>query len=76
MGGGDIKLIFLIGLYLGWEKTLLTLLLACIIGIIGGSIQLRKQEDVYFAFGPYIAIAAVLSLLLGDGLIGWYVSLF
>ena len=76
MGGGDIKLLFIVGLYLGWEKTLLTLLFACIVGIIGGTIQLRRQEGGYFAFGPYIAIAAVLSLLIGDGLIGWYLSLF
>jgi prepilin signal peptidase PulO-like enzyme (type II secretory pathway) len=76
MGGGDIKLLFIVGLYLGWEKTLLTLLFACIVGIIGGTIQLRRQEDGYFAFGPYIAIAAVLSLLIGDGLIEWYLSLF
>lgn len=76
MGGGDIKLLFVIGLYIGWQNCLFAILLACIIGIIGGSIQIRRSKDVYFAFGPYLAIGAVLSLLIGDSVIGWYMSLF
>lgn len=76
MGGGDIKLLFVIGLFIGWQNTLLTIFIACIIGIIGGYIQMKKSEEVYFAFGPYLAVAAVLALMLGDGLIAWYMSLW
>lgn len=76
MGGGDIKLLFVIGLYLGWEKTLLAVFFACVLGIIGGTIQKRRSEDVYFAFGPYLAAASALSLWIGDALIGWYLGLF
>lgn len=76
MGGGDIKLLFVIGLFIGWQNTLLAILFACIIGIIGGSIQMRKSEEIYFAFGPYLAVAAVIALLIGDGLIEWYMSLW
>ena len=77
MGGGDIKLLFVIGLYVGWQNCLLTLLFACIIGIIGGYIQMQKEEeDVYFAFGPYLAGAGVLALWVGECLIQWYMSLW
>lgn len=75
MGGGDIKLLFVIGLFVGWEKNMLCILLACILGIIGGYIQIRNEESKYFAFGPYLAASAVLSLLVGDAVIGWYMSL-
>ena len=76
MGGGDIKLIFVIGLYIGWEKSLLMLFVACVIGIIAGCIQMRKENENYIAFGPFLSAAAVISMLIGDGLIGWYLSLF
>ena len=74
MGGGDIKLIFVTGLYLGWKNNLLMMLVACIVGIIVGLIQ--TKDESYFPFGPSIAIAAVFCLLFGDSIIGWYLSLF
>lgn len=40
MGGGDIKLFFVVGYYLGWSLTLLTLIFACIIGIVFGTIAI------------------------------------
>lgn len=44
MGGGDIKLLFLSGLYLGWQKNLLCLLLACFLGLIFGAVVLHRKE--------------------------------
>ena len=80
MGGGDIKLLFVTGLYLGWERNLLAIFLACIIGIVIGMVQMRKKEDEaemeYFPFGPSIAVGAVLSLWIGEPIIEAYVSLF
>ena len=83
MGGGDIKLIFVTGLYLGWEKNLLMMLVACIVGIVVGLAQAKEEtvseeteEGNYFPFGPSIAIATVLCAFLGDAIIGWYISLF
>lgn len=81
MGGGDIKLLFVTGLYLGWEKNLLAIFLACIIGIVIGVIQMRKQdakteEGEYFPFGPSIALGAVIAMLIGDQVIGAYFALF
>ena len=91
MGGGDIKLLFMTGLYLGWKGNILCLFAACIIGIIFG-LTLNKQagleteteaadadEEITagaFPWGPSIAIAAWLVLLFGNRLINWYLSLF
>jgi len=92
MGGGDIKLIFVTGLYLGWEKNLLMMLVACIIGIVVGLSQAKgeisedesqavseeteEMEGDYFPFGPSIASATVFCMFFGDRILSWYLSLF
>ena len=65
MGGGDIKLLFVTGLYLGWEKNLWMLLIASMIGVVVGMIKAREKEcneEGYFPFGPMIAIATVICM--------------
>ena len=74
MGGGDIKLLAVLGLYLDWRHMLLTVLAACLMGIVGGAIGRKKGKP--FPFGPYIALAAVLVRLAGEPVIGWYMGLF
>ena len=83
MGGGDIKLLFVTGLYLGWARNILVIFFACIIGIIVGSMQQRKmiteeedaEETFYFPFGPSIAVSAVLVFFIGEPILNWYLSL-
>ncbi len=74
MGGGDIKLLFVTGLYLGWMGNLLCLILACIIGI-GFGLCARKK-DAPIPWGPSVALAAWLCSLVADRLIGWYLGFF
>ncbi|MEK3954133.1 prepilin peptidase [Psychrobacillus sp. FSL K6-1464] len=79
MGGGDIKLFFVIGLVLGWVPTLLTLFLASIIGTVIGVISLRRTKQgrkTPIPFGPSIAIAAIIVYFYGESLVDWYVNLF
>lgn len=85
MGGGDIKLLFVTGLYLGWARNILVVFFACIIGIVVASIQQKKaikeepseeEQPFYFPFGPSIAISAVLVLFFGNKILNWYLSLF
>ncbi len=79
MGGGDIKLVFVTGLYLGWQLNLLMLLFACIIGIVFAYVQLQKEEEgegTAIPFGPSLAIGSILTMLVGEGLLTWYLSLF
>ena len=80
MGGGDLKLLFLTGLYLGWLENLLCLLLACLLGIVFGlATQKRRaaRENAHLIpWGPSIAAAAILTLLFGDAVTSAYLSLF
>ena len=79
MGGGDIKLFFVIGLVLGTQLTLLTLFLAALIGSIVGIIHLRRTRQgrkTPVPFGPSIAAAALICYFYGQPLVGWYLTLF
>lgn len=83
MGGGDLKLIFMNGLYLGWAKNILCIFIACVIGIIVGLATKKQREEndeledkKIFPWGPSIAAAAYLTVLAGDSILNAYLSLF
>lgn len=79
MGGGDIKFVAALGLWLGWQYTLMTLLLAFLIGGVFGiiilALKIRERKDV-IPFGPFIAIGAWISLLYGVDLLKFYIRWF
>ncbi|MCD8509094.1 MAG: prepilin peptidase [Bacillus sp. (in: Bacteria)] len=78
MGGGDIKLFGVLGIILGLTGTLLTLFIASFIGAIFGiiGILLKKlQRGKPMAFGPFIAISALISYYFHEQLLSWYFSL-
>lgn len=75
MGGGDIKLMAMIGAFLGWKYTLMTIVVGSVLGAAVGVtlILLRlKKRGEYIPFGPYLATGAVLSLIAGDRLLALY----
>ncbi|MER2000775.1 MAG: prepilin peptidase [Lysinibacillus sp.] len=79
MGGGDIKLFFLIGLVLGTIHTLLTLFLASLIGMFVGIVVLKLRgqgRKTPVPFGPSIAIAAIIVYFYGQQIIDAYIGLF
>jgi len=79
MGGGDIKLFFVIGWVLGMIPTLLTLFVAAFIGMIAGFIELKiKNADkkTPVPFGPSIAAASLIVYFYGDIILEWYTNLF
>jgi leader peptidase (prepilin peptidase)/N-methyltransferase len=79
MGGGDIKLMALIGLAAGAERAVLTLLFASLIGLAaGGLLRLAGKFDGsrFLPFGPAILPAAMFSWLYGQEFLAWYCSLF
>ncbi|WP_431029595.1 prepilin peptidase [Lysinibacillus sp. LZ02] len=79
MGGGDIKLFFLIGLVLGTVNALLTLFLASVIGMVIGVMVLKVRgqgRKTPVPFGPSIAIGALITYFYGSQLIEWYWQLF
>jgi leader peptidase (prepilin peptidase)/N-methyltransferase len=78
MGGGDVKLLAMIGAFLGWKAVILTILLGSLIGSITGIIiMVLKGKDFKYAipFGPFLSLGAVISLSYGENLIRWYLYL-
>ncbi len=74
LGGGDIKLFAVAGLYLGFIGTLFGMLLACVLGLLCVVIA-RKGKGERIPFGPAIAAATVIMLFWGGGFINWYLGL-
>ena len=74
MGGGDIKLMAMIGAFLGWEKAILTFLIAPFFGAIVGGVQKWRTGNSTFPYGPYLVLAALIALFFGDSLIPWLLN--
>ncbi len=78
MGGGDVKLLAMIGAFLGWRAIPVTLMIASLSGTaLGFAMMLRSGEGRQMAipFGPFLAVGAVAALFAGDPLIEWYLNL-
>lgn len=78
MGAGDMKLFFILGIVLGWKEVLFTLFLASLLGACIGLIlrfirKVGRRQPI--PFGPYIALAAIISYFHGDALISAYLHL-
>ncbi len=77
LGGGDVKLYFVIGLYLGLLGTLFSLIIACIIGLLFALFRkVIKHKDGQIPFGPSIALSAPIMLFFGEFLVNGYLNLF
>ena len=69
MGGGDIKLLAMVGAFFGWQSLWFILLAASLLGaIVGISVMISKGEDMKYAvpFGPFLSIAAVAYIFFGE----------
>ena len=80
MGLGDVKMMFMVGAYLGWRLTILTIFLGVLTGSIAGVglMAKRKERDMQMQlpFGIFLGIGSILALLLGSRIIEWYISKF
>jgi leader peptidase (prepilin peptidase)/N-methyltransferase len=71
MGGGDIKLLAMLGAFLGWKSLFFILFVSSLLGaIVGVSAMIIKGQDMKYAvpFGPFLSIAAVAYLFVGADL--------
>jgi leader peptidase (prepilin peptidase)/N-methyltransferase len=78
MGGGDIKLIAMIGAFLGWQGALFTIFSGALLGsLVGGTLMLlgRKGRKDKVPFGPFLSCGAILFMLSGEDLVQWYLNL-
>jgi len=75
MGKGDVKLVAMIGAFLGWKPALLTIMIGSLAGSVIGigliAFGLMKRED-YIPFGPYLVFGALISMFFGQPLLDWY----
>jgi leader peptidase (prepilin peptidase) / N-methyltransferase len=78
MGGGDIKLIAMIGAFLGLPGVLFTIFVSALSGSVVGLVLMllgRKGRKDRVPFGPFLAFGAILYMLVGTDLIQWYLDL-
>lgn len=81
MGMGDVKLYASCGLFIGWELTVLSLVLASILASIGGIAlivikKVKKGFKSHIPFGPFIALSILICMFFGDFIIDWYLGFF
>jgi len=69
MGGGDVKLLAMIGAFLGWKIAILTFFLAPFFGAIVGIFNLIVKKDHTIPYGPFLSLAAFLSIFWADKII-------
>jgi len=79
LGMGDVKMLALIGAFLGWKLVLLTLALGSFLGsFVGLGLIVTRRGDMKLAlpFGTFLAIAAMVSASVGDSLVAWYMGFY
>lgn len=79
MGGGDIKLLAMLGAFLGWKAILPIIFISSLIGsLIGVPLMLVKKADSKLAipFGPFLALGALIYLFWGRQLVAWYLAFY
>ena len=76
MGGGDIKLLAMIGAATGWQGVLFTIFAGSLGGTLTGAIAMLISRNLNFRlripFGPYLSAGAVIYVFRGQELIDWY----
>jgi leader peptidase (prepilin peptidase)/N-methyltransferase len=78
MGMGDVKLLAMMGSFIGWKMVLFTIFLSSLLGTIGGVLLILFGKTTMkgkIPFGPYLAMGSVVSLLWGNKILMWYARL-
>ena len=80
MGLGDVKMMFMVGAYLGWRLTILNIFVGVLSGsIIGMALMARQRErnmQMLLPFGVFLGIGAIVALLIGSYIVEWYAGQF
>lgn len=77
IGGGDVKLMAVCGLLLGWKLIILAFIAGCVFGSVIHSIRMKVcKAGRMLAMGPYLSAGILLAVLWGEQWINWYLLLF
>jgi leader peptidase (prepilin peptidase) / N-methyltransferase len=79
LGMGDVKMLAMIGAFLGWKAVLVTLVLSSFSGALIGVALIAAQRGgmkLALPFGTFLAIGAVVAMLVGEPLVAWYAGFF
>jgi len=80
MGFGDVKMMLMVGAFVGWRLTILTILLGALTGSIAGIVVMYRRGgrnlQMMLPFGIFLGIGSIVSLLFGARIITWYASQF
>ena len=76
LGFGDVKMMAMMGAFLGWQLTIVALFLASVLGSIGGVtlVAVTGNRGYLIPLGSFLAIGALAAVAVGEPLIGWYVG--
>lgn len=69
LGGGDVKLLAMIGAFLGWQAAIVSFFLAPFFGIVVGLVNLLVKKDHTIPYGPFLSLAAVISIFWANKII-------
>lgn len=79
LGMGDVKMLAMIGAFLGWKLMLLTLALSSLLGATVGLVVIAaKKGDMKYAlpFGTFLAVGALIASVVGEAIIAWYLRFY
>jgi leader peptidase (prepilin peptidase)/N-methyltransferase len=79
MGGGDVKMLAMVGAFLGWQLVIVTLVFSSIAGsAIGILLIVTKRGGLKYAlpYGTFLAVAALVASLAGTRIVDWYVGMY
>jgi leader peptidase (prepilin peptidase)/N-methyltransferase len=79
MGGGDVKMLAMIGAFLGWKLVLVTLVLSSVMGsLVGGIMIATKRGGMKYAlpYGTFLALGALAASLAGVRMLEWYLGFY
>ena len=79
MGLGDVKLMLMVGAYLGWQLALLTIFAGSLFGSLIGILLMRTRKSdmkMEIQFGVFLGPAALLAFFVGKPLIDWYLGIY
>lgn len=75
IGGGDVKLMAVCGLMLGWKLILFAFIVGCILGSVIHLLRMKiSKEDHVLAMGPYLSAGIMIAILWGEQFVTWYVG--